>query len=224
MKTRTVGVIAAMDCEAEPLKARLKPLKETSTSRGALFTLAGERTAWALMVSGVGKCNAAAAAAVLIDRCRPDLLFNLGLCGSLSPDIGVGEVREVSACFQYDFDLSEADGVPPFQLPGFASPRIPLRRTGLFPAGVCATGDRFTSDPGQAEWLSRAGGELREMELAAIAQTAGKLPLLSLKAVTDRAGEHSVEEYYARKEAGLRALDAAFEQVFRFLEEGGRLL
>lgn len=222
-KTLTIGVIAAMSCEAEPLKARLRPLGRTSTFHTPLLTLAGERTVWKLMVSGVGKCNAAAAAAILADRCAPDLLLNLGLCGSLSPEIGVGEVREVSACFQYDFDLSEADGIPPFQLPGYSSPLLPLRRTGLFPSAVCATGDRFTSDPGQAAFLRKAGGDLREMELAAIVQIAGKIPVFSFKAVTDRAGQNSVEEYYARKAEGLAALDSAFEAFLRLAEQGGLL-
>ena len=79
-----IGIIAAMQMEAEALKAKILQPKETVLS-GLTFTeglLCGVPVV--LSVCGEGKVNAAICAQTMILRFAPDLLLNTGVAGNLS--------------------------------------------------------------------------------------------------------------------------------------------
>lgn len=80
-------LVCALECEAAPFKQRLRLKKDPEGRAFPVFSC--ERAA--LVVSGVGKLRAAAATAHLLTRYpRAQLAVNLGLCGSLDPELAVG--------------------------------------------------------------------------------------------------------------------------------------
>ena len=82
--------VIAMECEAQCVRPHLRQGDE-------------------LVVCGIGKVNAAAAAQRAIDR-GADEIWNVGLCGGFGDDVEIGGVYEVESAVEYDFDLATLNG------------------------------------------------------------------------------------------------------------------
>ena len=82
--------VVAMECEAEAVRPHLR---------------GGDR----LVVSGIGKVNAAAAAQKAIDE-GADEILNCGVAGGLDASMSVGDVYEISQAVEYDLDLADLNG------------------------------------------------------------------------------------------------------------------
>ena len=142
-----------------------------------------------LIVCGIGKVNAAAAAQRAIDA-GADEILNAGFCGGFEPTMKVGDCFEVDGAVQYDFDLAELNHTDVGVLNERADAVIPTSVTGRFPARRLATGDRFSSDERDHALILRLECALRDMEGAAIAQVCEKARVRcrALKCVTNVAG------------------------------------
>ena len=172
--------VVAMECEA----ARVRPLMKDSDR---------------LYVCGIGKVNAAAATQKAIDEGAREIV-NAGVVGGFSGEMEVGDVFEVSAAVEYDFDLSEVNGTLAGQLEEFPSPYLPMVLKGVFPSCRLASGDHFTDNPAEAEVLERLGCSIRDMEGAAIAHVclSNSVKCRSLKCVSDVHGKGSMIAQYKR--------------------------
>ena len=109
MSVRKVFVIA-MDNEAAAVTAHFEGVsEETVFSRRVIRgTLDGEPTA--IVVAGIGKSNAAAAAQLALCLFNPEVLLNVGVAGALHAPMKVAEIYRVRAAVQYDFDLAQLNG------------------------------------------------------------------------------------------------------------------
>lgn len=173
--------VIAMDCEAECVIRHLANAVESRHfgRRVVVGKLNGTENA-AVVVSGVGKSNAAAATQLALSLFRPTRIVNLGVAGGLKPSMAVGEIYAVESAVEYDFDLAALNGTAVGTLNERKSPYIPLQvgADNPLPTAILGTGDRFPDNDADMPLLTRLGIALRDMEGAAIAhvcETAGVL-------------------------------------------------
>lgn len=104
------AVLGAMAVEVERLGQELTD-KEERTVQGVRFTtgrLAGKRVV--LAHSGMGKVNAAMAAALLAEGFRPARVLFTGIAGGLNPDLRPGDVVIGSKAAFHDYGEWTPDG------------------------------------------------------------------------------------------------------------------
>ena len=190
--------VIAMNNEAECIVSNLENAVESTLfgRRIVRGTLNGEDAF--VVVSGVGKSNAAAATQLAIQETGTKRIFNLGVSGGLDPAMKVGEIYEVADAVQYDFDLVQINGTEMGTLNERDTPFIPCRAEGRFAAKTLGTGDRFNDSADDSALLKKLGASLRDMEGAAIAhvcETAG-VEFVSYKCISDVEGSGSMPEQY----------------------------
>ena len=140
-----------------------------------------------ILVTGVGKVNAAIAVSTILGQHRPSSIVNLGTAGALRD--GVTGTHVISSVIQHDLNDSAI-----FDLVGihFGAPIS-------FDSGegtVLATGDRFISKPEVRERLAKEA-HLVDMEGYAVAKAAlaAGLPVTLVKEVSDQAGEQAAKSW-----------------------------
>jgi len=151
-----------------------------------------------VVVSGIGKANAAAATQFAIQS-GADTVINVGVSGGLDPSIEVADIYEVDSAVQYDFDLAAVNGTMVGTLDERSTPYIPLSTTGKLAAKSIGTGDRFNdSDDDNDLLINVLTCSLRDMECAAIAQVCerAKVRCVAFKCVTDVRGKGAMTGQY----------------------------
>jgi len=153
-----------------------------------------------VLITGMGKVNAAAAVATVLARePRPSLVLNLGTAGALRP--GRTGLHEIATVIQHDLDTEllktltgETCGAP-----------LSLAPTGA----VLATGDTFVSDEAVRARLA-ARADLVDMEGYAVASAAldAGLPCRIVKQVSDEADESAARNWQESLDACARLLAA----------------
>ena len=209
--------VTAMDCEADAVVRNLADVREAQMfGRKVVFgTLGGEETA--VVVAGVGKANAAAGTQLAIGSLAADVIINVGVAGGLDPNLSVGAVYRASKAVEYDFDLSKVNGTSVGTPNERDTPFFELAAVGDWPVAIVATGDRFTDDENDFEFLrSTFGASVRDMELGAIAHTAfhADVPVFSFKAITNVVGHGAMTAQY--KENLPRCLEVLAREVPSF--------
>lgn len=142
-----------------------------------------------LVVTGIGKVDAAAKTAAAVSELRaegrgPSLVVNIGTAGSLQP--GVRGLFFPSRVLNHDFD---ADAVRAL---GY-EPEIEVEIDGG-DGTVLATGDQFVTDPAVRDALAQHA-DLVDMEGFAIARTCQLLgvPVRLVKIVSDEADDSALD-------------------------------
>ncbi len=166
----------------------------------------------ALVVSGIGKVNAASATTRLIDKFEPAEIVVVGLAGALSNDLSVGDIVVADKVVQYDFDLRPLEASLG-QLPGRKSPYLicdegavkrwkhvaeDLRtKDGLSSrsvvVGAVATGDRIVSNQTLKSEIRKGFPDTVcvEMESGAVAQVciSAGVPFSVVRVISDFADD-----------------------------------
>jgi adenosylhomocysteine nucleosidase len=142
-----------------------------------------------VIVTGIGKVNAAAAAAS-VGTCK--VAINIGIVGGVNPKLKVNDVVIVEKFCQHDIDITPL-GYARGQLPGhdvYVNARIPV--IGL-PRVVCSSSDAFITNPNLP-----VPADIVDMESAAIAQVLHKHggKLISIKIVSDIVGASDNAQQY----------------------------
>jgi adenosylhomocysteine nucleosidase len=172
--------VIAMECEADCVRPFLGP---------------DDR----LIVCGIGKVNAAAAAQRAVSEYGADLIVNAGLAGGFGAGMEAGDVYEVSAAVEYDFDRAKLNGTAVGVLDEYDTPYLEVETTGAFPAAVLATGDRFNDSENDYSLIrDELKASLRDMEGAAIAHVCRKngVRCRMVKCVTNVAGKGAMTGQY----------------------------
>lgn len=139
-----------------------------------------------VLVTGIGKVNAAVAVALTLAEATPSRVVNLGTAGALSDDLAGTYV--IGTVVQHDLDDDAL-----FDLTGLRFGE-PLRLTDDGP--TLATGDVFVADTSTREALARRA-DLVDMEGYAVARAAlaAGVPVTVVKQVSDRAGEQAARSW-----------------------------
>lgn len=214
MHFNKIGIIGAMDEEVASLK-KLMSDSETKTVAGMTFyegTLNGHPVV--VVMSGIGKVNAAICTQILVDLYHVDAVINTGVAGSLNNDINIGDIVLSVDALQHDMDTTGF---------GYEPGIIPRMETSLFVAdaalralakkvceevnpeisvfeGRVVSGDQFISDHDvKTRLVETFKGDCCEMEGASIAQAAylNQIPFLIIRAISDKADGSAEMDYGA---------------------------
>ncbi len=225
---KNIGIVFADGMEYSPFLAFAK------NKGGEEFTLRGNEAVSFIIESddrkleitgvkcGIGKVNAASATAFLISDRKADFILNAGLSGAVRnlrrEDMVAGE-----SYVECDYDLSAIGyplGVKPDgqnyiyyadeKLLGYA-----LESAGIIKAKT-GTGDIFLTDSGKKKlFYETFGTEAFDMETAAIASVCDKckIPMLSLRKISDDADDCSVNDYREMNEREEACLTELLEKI-----------
>ncbi|MBP5394313.1 MAG: 5'-methylthioadenosine/adenosylhomocysteine nucleosidase [Candidatus Methanomethylophilaceae archaeon] len=162
--------------------------------------------------SGYGKVNAAMHTQTLIDRFHVTAVINTGVAGTLTADVGIGDIVVSTDTVQHDFELVEI-GFPAGVVPEVGRVNIPADPalitkavegikaaspdTNVFQGRVC-TGDQFISGAEEMEpIIEQYGGLCCEMEGGAVAQVCylNGLPFVVIRAISDEVNGDGPADY-----------------------------
>ena len=225
---KTVGIIFADSMEYLPFQksAAEKGAKE-GTLRGlnsTSYTVKSDDNELDIVAveCGIGKVNAAFAAAVLITESKADIILNAGLSGAISKvkreDIVVG-----TSYMQCDLDLT-AIGYKLAEKPDGEEYVHPADETlveltkqiGSFHYGKLGTGDIFLTDKAKKELYKELFGlSAFDMETGAIASVCRKcgVPFLSIRKISDDADDASGEDYREMNDRAEACLTEILEKL-----------
>ncbi len=224
MSYKKVGIVVADIDE-------YKPFEDFALLNGAVSLKLFSRPAFTIKINGtdvlvvnsyVGKTNAAAFTAKLIDE-GCEIILNYGLSGGISNSV-IGQFSIPTKFLEYDFDLT-ALGYKLCEKPWqnyvySADKTLTSKLKELYPDAVLGTavcGDRFLSDRALADELTKNYGAVTcDMETAAIASVCetADIPFVSLRRVSDGADE-SVKETY--RFMNINSGNVLFDCFYEFL-------
>ncbi|SIS36738.1 5'-methylthioadenosine/adenosylhomocysteine nucleosidase [Salimicrobium flavidum] len=202
----TVGIIGAMDQEIAYLKNAMVIEEERSVA-GQTFTKGrlNDRDV-VLLLSGIGKVNAAMSTTILHEEFDVEYVINTGSAGGFDQTLEVGNVVVSDAVLHHDVNVT-AFGYVHGQIPGMPE-QYPsdeslskaaldyLESSGIGgKRGIIASGDTFMQEKEKVSEVRRRFPELIavEMEAAAVAQVCYKYgtPFVVIRALSDIAGKES---------------------------------
>jgi adenosylhomocysteine nucleosidase len=150
-----------------------------------------------VVLSGMGGDAARRAAETLISRCRPGLLVSLGFGGALVPGLAAGDVVLGETFWHYNPDTRELrPAAQPPALRPLAILRQALDISGCTTVGASlVTTGRIIHKGSQGKPLTALQQPVLDLETAILAEIAAAqaLPFLSLRSITDVAGEEIPE-------------------------------
>lgn len=223
---KKLGIIVADSDEFSPLAETVTRggySEEFFLKRRILKFKITENTEAYAMLCGIGKVNAAAATAHLVDiGC--EIILNYGLSGGIS-GVNRGDICVCNKFLEHDFDLTTI-GYKPCEKPGQAyiyeadkhlfkliKEMLPGIKT-----GTAATGDRFVCDPVLRDFLKNEFNAMScDMETAAIAyvcEYAG-IPFAAVRKISDDAGADAADSYREMNSANETALSDFILDVAR---------
>ena len=103
---KTIGIIGAMSEEITYLKEKIE-IVTTKNIIGLDFHVGKYcGNSIVLVISGIGKVNAAVCTQVLIDHFGVDYIINTGCAGAIHPELGIGDILISTDAVQHDMDVS----------------------------------------------------------------------------------------------------------------------
>ena len=160
---------------------------------------------------------------------KPDLIINIGVAGSLTPKLNIGDIAIADSAVQHDMDTTSVgdeagliSGINVVYLPCDADVvRMMEACTDALgfhrETGVIATGDVFMTDSVRKKWTAEHFRAIAcEMEGGSIAHVCyvNEVPCCILRAISDNGDENVNQDYYMSLEM---ASDRAVQVVGRFL-------
>ena len=153
---------------------------------------------------GIGKVNAATAAALALSKKKFDAVINTGWSGAVS-GVTKGEIIVSDSCVECDFDITiigRKPGEKPNQdmyiYPCVSELHDIAIKVGEFSHGALGTGDFFLSDKAKKdEYKSTFNICAFDMESGAIASVCHLLgaPFISIRKISDSADDVALSEY-----------------------------
>jgi len=200
-----IAIIAAMKGELEMLVSELETSKISKVAGFSFHQGSLEGHQLILLLSGIGKVNAAVAASLLIDRYEPDVVLNTGVAGAFSKELKTGDIVISTEVCHHDVDVSsfgrKIGQVPRMPLSYFPDPHLLSEAQSISSpnssnavrAGLIVSGDVFVQEARIAERIKQnfPSALATEMEGAAIAQTCHifNTPFLIIRSISDIIGE-----------------------------------
>lgn len=226
-----IGIIGAMKPEIDALKEKLTN-KEISTISGVEFVRGCfEGTEVVAAVCGIGKVFAAICAQTMILTYKPDLVINIGVAGSNSLLLNIGDIAVADSVVQHDMDTSPL-GDPLGLISGINIINFPCEKdyVKLFEdacdevhmqrqTGVIASGDCFVNSSEKKVWLKENFNAIAcEMEGGSIGHVCyvNDTPFCVIRAMSDNGDEESNRDYV---DALQRASDNALDVMYTFLRK-----
>ncbi len=205
-----IGIIGAMDVEVDELKSLVRD-GTTSNIAGTDFVCGFiEGVLVCVAQCGIGKVNAALCTQAMIDNFDIDAVINVGVGGSLSPDVVIKNVVIATDVCQHDMDITALGdprgfihGVNMIKMPTDEKLSEKLAQTAIrlgekIHRGGVASGDQFISSKEQKDFIINEFGAICcEMEGAAIGHvcTANSVPFAVVRSISDGGDEDAQIDY-----------------------------
>lgn len=198
-----IGIIGAMKEEVESLKSSMVIVEKSIMAnmefyKGVLF---GKEAV--VVVSGIGKVNAAVCTQILCDIYKIDTVINVGVAGGIDTIVKPGDIVVATSLVQHDMDCTvfgdKAGQIPRMDVYDFKcdenlvnialNVKLDNEDTKII-KGIIATGDQFIANTEKIRWIqSTFNASAVEMESASIAQVAylNKKPFIIIRSISDNA-------------------------------------
>ncbi len=226
---KVVGIIAAMKAEIDELRNAIENPKSVEIS--GITYVYGEMYGKDVVAAqcGIGKVFAAVCAHTMILEFKPDEIINMGVGGSLTERLDIGDIAIAESCVQHDMDTTAVgdpigliSGINIVNIPGDPDiadvlERIALEQEIKTVRGVIASGDSFINSTERKRRIVRDfDAILCEMEGAAIGQVCyiNHVRYCVVRAVSDNGDENSGKTYAECLE---KASAAASRLLFGYL-------
>jgi len=191
-----IGLLMATMLEAKPFVKELSLRKYEQKP----FEIYGNEKLL-LIISGIGKTNAAAACAYLILKKNPSCICNLGAAGAMGEEHALGNIYHISKVTEPDRPELKS-GMPHEHMPDtLLTPLVPPQGISqispagdvAFPTAILATQDRPMKNPEERKAIAQTA-HLADMEGAAVVQTCRRFhtKCCLFKFVSDTPLEHSI--------------------------------
>ena len=220
-----IGVMIAMQKEFDIYTECLQQLSEQTIANRRFLSGKWQQHDIVVVVSGMGKVNAAVCATCLINVFQVDFIVNIGVSGGLNSSLKIGEFVVGTDVVYHDVWCGEPDvdgqiaGMPLlYHSDEKFVQRLPDCRRGL----LCC-GDRFIVSADELKTIKQKFPEALavDMESAAIAHTCymHNVPFLTVRQISDTPGvEHHKEQYDAFWESAPKNSFSMFVNILNVLQ------
>jgi adenosylhomocysteine nucleosidase len=216
-KLRSILVVAAMDCEESQISNALGEFRTQEISKifnvqTKIFSKSSEKSV-ILVKSGIGLANAAIAGSLIYETLSFDCILLLGVAGSITSDLDIGDLIVANEVIQHDSYFSSENGNE-LMAPGYPyvsltrelreSPRFKVgedyknlicknlfNTTNLkIKEGILLSGSEFVGSAIRKNELKSLhpdalGVEMEASALALVARKVG-IPFIALKTIADK--------------------------------------
>lgn len=210
-----IGIIGAMQEEVEILQNEMIVSKKEKIAGMTFYSGKLKEKDIVVVMSGIGKVNAAACAQILATRYDVNCIINTGVAGAIHPDLNPGDIVISKDLAQHDMDVTgagcELSEIPRLGKIYFDADKMlvnlfeDIAREKIISSkvmvGRIVTGDLFVSQQDKKDFLwEYYKAYCAEMEGAAIAQVAylNEIPFVVVRAISDKAdgsAEITYEEF-----------------------------
>jgi len=204
-----IGIIGAMDEEIQCILESMK-IADKKTYAGMTFNKGFVHNSEVVLVmSGIGKVNAALCTQILITEFKVEIIINTGLAGALEESLEIGDVVVSNELLEHDMDATgfgyKIGMIPRMEKSIFeAEPRLielavdAIGKEKKACVGRIVSGDVFVADMEKRIYLNQTfGGLCAEMEGAAIAHVChvNKKPFVIIRTISDKADNSATENF-----------------------------
>ena len=225
----TIGIIGAMDCEIAEIKSSMSLVKEKVISGMTFYSGQLHGKDVVLVKCGVGKVFASIATEVLIITFGVTHIINIGVAGSVTTSLKIGDIVVSSAVVQHDMNTS-AIGDPVGLVSGVnkiyfdADPSLvdcAVSSGEKFGYNVCkgivASGDLFVAKESTKKYITENFNAVcAEMEGAAVGQVAfvNEVPFVVIRSISDDGDEsHQIEFAIFATQSAIKAGHVVKEMI-----------
>lgn len=209
---KKIGIVVAMKVEKVAIEEKMTN-KTNETIYNLPFIIGKIGNVECILVqSGVGKVNAARTTQILIEKYKPEAVINVGVGGSINPELNIGDVIIAKQVYQHDFDITAFDhkiGYVPEVGDYIECDKNLLNmfyniidqiedkdfKTRI---GIIASGDQFyTETEKMKEIRNNFNADIVDMECSAIAQVAflDNIPFIGIRSVSDGLEKDKISTY-----------------------------
>lgn len=228
-----LGIIAAMEEEMEPLLEDI--VEEKRVKKAHMEFIYGQL--WdknvVLVISGIGKVNAAVCTQILIDDFNVNSVINIGVAGGIGENILPGDIVIGENLVQHDIDTSvfgdKVGQVPRLdtydfkcdeQLMSIAKEACKDVKDHSYFIGRIITGDQFIADANKISSLKESfNASACEMEGGSIAQVCylNKIPFIVIRSISDNASIGAHMDYNKFKEIAVANSTAILRKMLKIM-------
>nr|MBO4517340.1 5'-methylthioadenosine/S-adenosylhomocysteine nucleosidase [Clostridia bacterium] len=184
-----IGIVVALQNEAKGVIEKTSAVEKTTKNGKKIYYGTIGNNNFVLIISGIGKVNAALSAQYLIDNYPLQYIVNFGSCGGIKGKTEILGYYAVDKCCQYDFDLSALDNVSVGYIQDYDRVHFTPEtdKLSFLPTAGLASSDRFTEKEADVKTVADLSCLTFDMEGGAIAQvcTANAIPYYIFKGITD---------------------------------------
>lgn len=206
-----IALIAALQQELDPILNLIADGAEDSFLGSTFWRGKLLNRDIVLLVSGIGKVNAALSTQFVVNQFNPDHIYNIGVAGGISPQVETGDVCIATSVIQSDFDLSvlgyKKGEVPnvgnigvdaSFSLADFNKLKSAITANYTLHHGTILSADQFVTNSQQVLQTSKEFSALaKDMESAAIGHVSHlhKIPFSVFRGISDDSGQNSNQDF-----------------------------